>query len=592
MKKCAVIIGVDKTGGLPKLNAAGSGAIDFANWANKQGFEVTLLTDANDRPVSISDIKKAVKGYVESQTYEQLIIYFSGHGILRAPEYELWLLTGSPDDPNEAVNLTSSILLARNARIKHVVFISDACRSRPTTTELSQVTGSTIFPNRSPHVPRPTVDVFYATLPGDPALEVPPDEAVVNYRGIFTECMLKGLNGLVSQVIIEAGQPPQLQQVVPSWQLKNYLESEVPLAASAVHIKLKQEPDIRVESHHPPSFLSLLSTNPQEHTPVLPISPDKEIKLRGAAYGQIIESLQASAFSMSSEQAMPTVEAVLSRPEHSILTKSVNRIVSAEGRPNFETRTGFTVVGAKVKATMAETEVDVFEENGNDHIRVPFNFENGQPNQSILIQFEDKAILLAVLPGFIGTVVLEDKRVVTVNYTPCRSSDKYDEYQEVKGNLDKRRAFVAVAARNGSFRLTDDMTVQGAQYLRSLKSIDPTLGLYAAYAYTQSGLMQEVRSVFEYMVRDKIHVDEYNINIPVLFDVALLAGAFSESTFPPIAPACPMLMQGWAYMDPYKNLLNPAILAASRHLLPGLWTTFSEEGLSILQKAMNTKALI
>ena len=112
--------------------------------------------------------------------------------------------------------------------------------------------------------PRPTVDVFYATLPGDTALEIPPDEAVANYRGIFTECMLKGLNGTVAQVIVEEGQPPKVQRIVPSWQLKEYLETEVPLAASAVSIKLQQEPEIRIESHHPPSFLSLIhSTVPE-----------------------------------------------------------------------------------------------------------------------------------------------------------------------------------------------------------------------------------------------------------------------------------------------------------------------------------------
>lgn len=109
MKKGAVIIGVDKTGDLPILNAAGSGAIDFSNWANQQGFDVTLLVDANDRPVTVADISNAINRYVQPQTYSQLIVYFSGHGILRSPDYELWLLSGSPANPNEAVNLSGSI---------------------------------------------------------------------------------------------------------------------------------------------------------------------------------------------------------------------------------------------------------------------------------------------------------------------------------------------------------------------------------------------------------------------------------------------------------------------------------------------------
>ena len=91
--------------------------------------------------------------------------------------------------------------------------------------------------------------------------------------------------------------------------------------------------------------------------------------------------------------------------------------------------------------------------------------------------------MLAVLPGFIGTIVVEDNRVVTVNYTPSRYTEKYCEYIQVKEEVDKRRAFVAVAALNGSFRIADNQAFEGARYLRMLKSLDPTLGLYAAYAY-------------------------------------------------------------------------------------------------------------
>jgi len=68
------------------------------------------------------------------------------------------------------VNVPGSIWLARNVGIPHVVVISDACRSRPNTSRLSQVQGGVIFPNESPRTPRPAVDVFYAALPGDPHL--------------------------------------------------------------------------------------------------------------------------------------------------------------------------------------------------------------------------------------------------------------------------------------------------------------------------------------------------------------------------------------------------------------------------------------
>ncbi|MFN7929352.1 MAG: caspase family protein [Blastocatellia bacterium] len=83
MKRCAVVIGVNKTGDLPVLNAAASGADDFAKWATQQGIVVTLLTDANSGSVTLSDIKKAIRAYVQQRTFDQLIVFFSGHGILR-----------------------------------------------------------------------------------------------------------------------------------------------------------------------------------------------------------------------------------------------------------------------------------------------------------------------------------------------------------------------------------------------------------------------------------------------------------------------------------------------------------------------------
>jgi len=94
-------------------------------------------------------------------------------------------------------------------------------------------------------------------LPGDPALEVSARDATENYRDIFTDCLLKGLNGSVPDLIVNIGNSHLNEErwVVPSWELRPYLEQEVPDAAASVHIKLQQEPDIRVESH-PPNYLA------------------------------------------------------------------------------------------------------------------------------------------------------------------------------------------------------------------------------------------------------------------------------------------------------------------------------------------------
>jgi hypothetical protein len=74
-------------------------------------------------PVTAADVRRWIRAFVDLGTVEQLIVYFAGHGVnLWLGEY--WLLSGAPDDPNEAVNMRASADLARYCGIPHVVFIS------------------------------------------------------------------------------------------------------------------------------------------------------------------------------------------------------------------------------------------------------------------------------------------------------------------------------------------------------------------------------------------------------------------------------------------------------------------------------------
>lgn len=587
MNRCAVVIGVNKTGDLPVLQAAVSGAKEFADWAINQGIEVTLLIDDNGSGVSLSDVKKSIRTFVQKQTFSQLIVFFSGHGILRAPDYELWLLSGAPDDADDAVNVPGSIWLARNAGIPHVVVISDACRSRPNTSRLSQIQGGVIFPNEPPRTPRPAVDVFYATLPGDPALEAPTSDAVQNYRGIFTECLLKGLKGEVPDVIVDIGHKHlnATRWVIPSWELKPYLEEEVPEVASSISIKLQQDPDIRVESH-PPNFLA------EVVPPSTPSVPRAQSRLgpQSVSFRHVARSLKSERFFQGHITYDDLPHDTSNVAQHSDFARAMDRLLDTRGRESFETRTGFTVVGtAPMRVTATNSRCDLFEENGAYQIRVYERQDKAQP-QSLLIQFSNgQGIPLAILPGFIGTIVVEEERVVNVTYLPSRYAGKFNEYQQVASEIEKRRAYVAVAARNGSFRFDQGSEAHdAARYLRVMKGVDPTLGLYASYAYAQAGDFTGVDSVYRYMSYEPE---------PILFDVALIANKLSErkqvSNYKhPVAPFCPMLTQGWALLKPYEELIPTAVREAGRDLIPGLWTTFGTKGVEILWSSIDKGELV
>jgi hypothetical protein len=170
MQRAAVIIGVNKSGNLPVLQAAVASAREVEQWAVQQKFsDVTVITD-EAAPVTLQRIKDAVKAVVDKGTVDQLLVYFSGHGVnIRYGEY--WLLTDAPLDSQAAVNVDGSVTLARQAGIPHVVMVSDACRTAADGTQAQGVTGE-IFPNKPIIGPERAVDLFFATMLGAPALEL------------------------------------------------------------------------------------------------------------------------------------------------------------------------------------------------------------------------------------------------------------------------------------------------------------------------------------------------------------------------------------------------------------------------------------
>ena len=164
-KRAAVVVGVNTTGELTPLKSAAAGADDVAAWLKAEGFDIVKITDAT-KPVTASAVRKAVTKFVTAGTYEQLVLYFSGHGYWKNTA-ELWLLSGAPGNADEAVSFVETVELARDSGIPHVVVISDACRSIPQTTTGMRVRGSVVFPNNPTNTRvQPKIDKLQASLMG------------------------------------------------------------------------------------------------------------------------------------------------------------------------------------------------------------------------------------------------------------------------------------------------------------------------------------------------------------------------------------------------------------------------------------------
>lgn len=583
MKAAAVAIGVNRTGGLTPLRGAVDSALGFSEWAKRHDMDVSTLTDLTDK-VQLTQILKVIQPIVESKTYEKLIVFFSGHGFLLGPQSEVWLLSDAPDLSHEAINVDLTRLYARYCGIPHVIFIGDACRSGGPNHTHRSVQGSAIFPNPSNWNHDGEIDTFYATRPGDPALEFKDDtEAVANFKGIFSECLLDALKGNKPDVIIPVAKNGKVRRFIPSRTLKYYLINTVPERAAEISIKLQQDPEIRVESSPPKVFAEL--------------EPEDEIS--GSGFAKPPESMIALSrkridIEMIAEHAQ---DKVISGATHADLlpvtykntdvgrrfTNQIDALINANTRESFETMCGFTInrkVNSVTTGAAIESMVDIIDQGDTTHLRVN-NITHENISATILIELESgNGVVLAIKPNFIGTIYVDDDQVVNVNYTPSSNTELFHhEYQNMRDHVDRRRAFAATATRNGVFDVSGQKT-KSASYLRMMKKIDPTLGIYAAYAYNNIGRVKDIRDILGWMKNDPP---------PIPFDVALLARP-QEWPKESVAPFCPMLRQGWTLLD-----LHPASAEGLREyrsmLLPGLWTMFSSKGVQRIRNDLETGEL-
>lgn len=580
--RAAVVIGVDKAGNLPVLRAAASGARMVASWLAAEGFEVRLFVD-DGKPVKADEIFDAIADLVGRGTLDQLVVYFSGHGFLSGYS-EHWMLSKAPDNPNEAVSLIESVALAKESAIPNVVFISDACRSTPDSLRAGRVRGSLIFPNRGvSRGARTDVDLFLAALPGDPALEVPVAESIASFEGIYTASFLDAFKYPDDTMVRTMNGVP----VVPNSRLRPYLEREVPKRAQAKSIKLHQNPDTQVVSGET-TYIGRVAVS----APPPPPSPQPAPTIVDVA-GLELARLGANVLDADPARAHPEVISRVAAETGFTTAKST--IVDAPGVSHFETQTGFSVSGARVvlAATNPRMRTKVLTQGddagGPALVRVePVDQRAG----SVALQFADgSGTVIAALEGYIGTVVVDGNAVSNVSYVPSRNNSRWSDYQHGLKHLTELRAVVATSARFGVFRIEGERETRTkrarelAGQIRILKSIDPTLGLYAAYAYADADLIDQVRSVGGFM-REDLRAD--------LFDVAMLSGILSGR--PPNdgerpVPFCPMLSQGWSLLRVKDVRLPREVDAARDHLRPALWTTFDPEGMRILLSALQEGGL-
>lgn len=608
MKRAAILIGVNKTGNLPTLSDAVNGVRRMEQWALSQGLArkwVRTFTDESG-PVEVGAIKRALREMVDDRGIEQLIVYFAGHGInIRYGEY--WLLSDAPVDSQAAVNVDGSVALARQSGIPHVVLISDACRTAAESIQAQWVTGSEIFPNDPVGGPEQPVDIFFASTLGKPALEVrdPTDSAAV-FRALYTGALVDALEGRDPSLLEPLTLGGRQVQVVRPRPLRKALPGEMSrrLAALNLHAKVSQVPDARITSD-PDVWLAQLPAGlpvalPDEAPADAPRAP-RSSRRAGGRQGTgrqraapVVATLQtttadllATALSVSgaaSDGGWAAAEAELDAAarwdaaDFGVLARGARRDAEPFGPPHFESACGFKARGARIVEAHSATAL-VEPLGGGDLVRVN-QLDGGRPASVLLVLADGSSVLLPAIAEFIAALRFEDGELADVAYEPSDNTWRWNEYRQRQEELRGLRGVIANAARLGVFRLEGDDAPALARRMQYAKGIDPSLSLYAAYAFHDQQLGDRIREMIGYLHGD--------LGV-AFFDIGLLGRALDGRVAgddPRFCPFLPMLGQGWGLLSAYRVSLPAGLQEVRRHLRPSLWSQFTPEGTAMLRKAI------
>ena len=376
-------------------------------------------------------------------------------------------------------------------------------------------------------------------------------------------------------------------KVVPNRKLENYLQAKINAVIATKHGVEFQRIDVNVPSSDD-VYISRVLEPPTNATaaPVIPVSPPPNIG--HAAASAITRTLSIHSFGIRGALNIPLLgDMDYGDPQAtSMFTARLPHIAI----DHFESKCGFTLHGAQViraVCTRGETNarIELLEQGNGDTISSVLRLWGVKPAVTVAIEFANgKCGILPALAGYIGHAVYEGEGLANVSFVPSSNHERYPIYLQHKANIDHLRAMVSLAGTQNAFKVSSEREARAlASKIRTEKDIDPTLGLYAAHAFSQAGEDELVMEVLNYMYGD-LDAD--------LFDVQLLAlrlphAAINRYTI----PFCPILTQTWNLLRPRRRDLPKVLSEAMPYLCNSLWTTFQPAVTQELIRSIETGEL-
>lgn len=554
--RAGVFIGVDKSGDLAKLNVAAEGARRMHAWALSQGMRdgthAKLITDAAGK-VSPDQVYDAIEQIVDGAGVDQLIVYFAGHGV-NINRNEHWLLTDAPRRSSAAINVSGSAELARYCGIRHVVFMSDACRAAPEGIQAQNVRGQDIFPNDGPGETMMPVDQFFACELGRTAVEIrDPAEAATTYRAIYTDAVLDAISGFRAEVLDPASDPVDKARYVHPSRLKAYLNAEIPARIRELgeQYHVNQRPDALVMADSP--WIARIPLDGRVPTRTITLDPTPGHLAR------------VTSLSVVDSQG-PMVAGMVARV--------AERARAPLAEQQFDSRCGI-----RVRGTTIEDFLTVAASGTLGFTRRSLALEpEGTTGFSVLLKFANGlGTVLPALPGFATTITVDDGEITDVAFEPSPGTARRRAYPT--DTMRYLRAVAALSSRHGRFKLDRDTTASFVRQIRYADTVDLALAVYAAYA------------LHEYQHIDTIRELDRSLFDGSLFDVALLSRDLTGKVVgrdTGVLPFVPMLSRGWALLSASRVRLHPALDGVDRTMRESVWSLFDTTGVDMLAEALRS----
>jgi hypothetical protein len=280
------------------------------------------------------------------------------------------------------------------------------------------------------------------------------------------------------------------------------------------------------------------------------------------------------------------------------ISAKAEQLSSAREFLNYRITTGLTLLGFNdVEPPLAATAPGLFDPpyGTNGRWQISARSSGGL----VLRLYPNTFAALPVFENLIGAVLFKQSYksrplLEDLTFAPSRFSIYGSDVEPMRGlaglistrpsvEIDALQLIAVRAARNGFFEVAIDESVGLAAKMRQLKHRNPVLSVLAAYAYDLAGRPDQIVDMIRWFLREgqTIPFDLVMLAKLELAEVKALAweGApwlrrlLEDEPHRAIAPAWPMLTQGFARLSPYLLDCFPVLAEVRDSLLPGLWTT-------------------